>query len=67
MNPVDLSQENFMKLMTALIEDRLYELLGNPDLVLPLDETVRARGKESLDSSERITGDEIAKQLHLCW
>jgi hypothetical protein len=34
---------------------------------LPLDETVRARLKESLASSERITGDEIAEKLSLRW
>ncbi len=67
MNFTDLSQENFTKLVTALVDDRLCDLLGDPDLGLPLDETVRARLKESLASSERITGDEIAEQLGLRW
>ena len=67
MNLADLSQENFTKLVTALVDDRLCELLGDPDLGLPLDETVRARLKESLASSERVTGDEIAEQLGLRW
>ena len=67
MNPANLSQEDFTKLVTALVDDRLCELLGDPDLGLPLDETVRARLKESLASSERITGDEIAEQLGLRW
>jgi hypothetical protein len=67
MNLTDLSQENFTKLVTALVDDRLCDLLGDPDLGLPLDETVRARLKESLASSERITGDEIAEQLGLRW
>ena len=67
MNLADLSQENFTKLVTALVDDRLCDLLGDPDLGLPLDETVRARLKESLASSERITGDEIAEQLGLRW
>ncbi len=67
MNLADLSQEDFTKLVTALVDDRLCDLLGDPDLGLPLDETVRARLKESLASSERITGDEITEQLGLRW
>ncbi len=67
MNLADLSQENFTKLVTALVDDRLCELLGDPDLGLPLDETVRARLKESLASSERMTGDKIAEKLGLRW
>ncbi len=67
MNLADLSQEHFTKLVTALVDDRLCELLGDPDLGLPLDETVRARLKESLASSERMTGDEIAEKLGLRW
>ena len=67
MNLASLSQEDFTKLVTALVDDRLCDLLGDPDLGLPLDETVRARLKESLASSERLTGDEIAEQLGLRW
>ena len=67
MNMSDLTQEHFTKLVTALVDDRLCELLGDPDLGLPLDETVRARLKESLASSERLTGDEVAEQLGLRW
>lgn len=67
MNLTDLTQEHFTKLVTALVDDRLCELLGDPDLGLPLDETVRARLKESLASSERMTGDEVAEQLGLRW
>lgn len=67
MNLADLSQEKFTKLVAALVDDRLCELLGDPDLGLALDETVRARLKESLTSSERVTGDEIAEQLGLRW
>ena len=67
MNLASLSQEDFTKLVTALVDDRLCDLLGDPDLGLPLDETVHARLKESLASSERLTGDEIAEQLGLRW
>jgi hypothetical protein len=67
MNLADLSQKEFKGLVNGLVDDRLCELLGDPDLGLPLDETVRARLKESLASSERITGDEIAEKLGLRW
>ena len=55
----DLSQKEFKELINGMVDDRLCDLLGDPDLGLPLDETVRARLKESLASSERVTGDEI--------
>ena len=67
MNVSDLSKEDFTKLVTALVDDRLCELLGDPDLGLPLDETVRARLKESLAASDRMTGDELAEKLGLRW
>ena len=63
----DLSQPEFKELVNGIVDDRLCELLGDPDLGLPLDETVRARLKESLASSERMTGDEIAENLDLRW
>ncbi|MGB0909272.1 MAG: hypothetical protein ACPGYT_02830 [Nitrospirales bacterium] len=67
MNLSDLSSREFKDLVKGLVDDRLCELLGDPDLGLPLDETVRARLKESLSSSERMTGDDIAEQLGLRW
>jgi hypothetical protein len=63
----DLSQKEFKELVNGMVDDHLCDLLGDPDLGLPLDETVRARLKESLASSERITGDEIAEKLGLRW
>ena len=63
----DLSQKEFKELVNSMVDDRLCDLLGDPDLGLSLDETVRARLKESLASSERITGDEIAEKLNLRW
>ena len=63
----DMSQKEFKELVNGIVDDRLCELLGDPDLGLPLDETVRARLKESLASSERMTGDEIAEKLGIRW
>jgi len=67
MNISDLSLKDFKELVNGMVDDRLCELLGDPDLGLPLDETVRARLKQSLASSERVTGDDIAEKLGLHW
>ena len=67
MNLSELSQQDFKALVNSIVDDRLCELLGDPDLGLPLDETIRTRLKESLASSERVTGDDIAESLGLRW
>ena len=63
----DLSLDELKELVNGIVDDRLRELLGNPDLGLPLEESVRARLKESLASSERVSGDEVAEKLGLRW
>ena len=67
MNLSDLSLKELKDLVNGMVDDRLCELLGDPDLGLLLDETVRARLKQSLASSEWVTGDEIAEKLGLHW
>ena len=67
MNISDLSHDELRELVNGLVDDRLRELLGNPDLGLPLDESVRARLRESLASAERVTGHEAAEKLGLRW
>jgi len=62
-----LSQEQFKKLLHGMIDDRLRELLGDPDLGLQLGEGLRARLKESLSSKERLSGEDVAEQLGLRW
>jgi hypothetical protein len=51
----------------GLVDDRIRELLGDPDLGLQLSDALRARLKQSLVSETRITGDEIADKLALRW
>ena len=63
----DLSLDELRELVSGLVDDRLRQLLGDPDLGLPLGEAVRARLKQSLASSERVTGDEVAEKLGLRW
>ncbi|QLH27949.1 MAG: hypothetical protein HWD63_00160 [Candidatus Parvibacillus calidus] len=55
------------QLVEGIVDDRLRTLLGDPDLGAPLGESVRERLKQSLASTERITGDEVAEKLGLRW
>ncbi|HEY3196748.1 MAG TPA: hypothetical protein VGJ57_01950 [Nitrospirales bacterium] len=67
MNLSDLTPQDLKALVTAMVDDRLRELLGDPDLGLELVDSVRARLKSSLISTERLTGEEVAKKLGLHW
>jgi len=62
-----LSREQFKELVCGIVDDRLRELLGDPDLGLQLGEGLRARLKESMSSKERLSGEDIANQLGLHW
>jgi hypothetical protein len=50
-----------------LVDDRLRELIGDPDLGLELGEALRARLKASLEKGERLSGEELAEKLGLRW
>ena len=63
----DLTVEEMKALVTGMVDDRLRELLGNPDLGLNLVDSVRARLKESLISTARLTGEDVAEKLGLHW
>ena len=63
----DLTLEELRELVKGIVDDRLRELLGDPDLGMELGETIRARLKQSLASSARITGEEVAEKLGLRW
>ena len=62
-----LSPEQLKELVRGLVDDRLRELVGDPDLGLQLGEALRTRLKQSLTSTERISGDEVAEKLGLKW
>jgi hypothetical protein len=62
-----LSQEQFKELVRGIVDDRLRELLGDPDLGLQLGDGLRTRLKESLSSTVRLSGEDIADQLGLRW
>ena len=63
----DLSLDELKELVKGLVDDRLRDLLGDPDLGLQLSDAVRTRLKNSLASETRVTGDEMADQLGLRW
>jgi len=63
----DLSQQEFKALINSFVDDRLCELLGDPDLGLALDDKVRAQLKQALASPDRVTGDTVAERLGLRW
>ena len=62
-----LSREQFKELVCGIVDDRLRELMGDPDLGLQLGEGLRARLKESISSKERLSGEDIANKLGLHW
>lgn len=63
----ELSLDELKELVKGLVDDRIRELLGDPDLGLQLSDALRARLKQSLASETRVTGDEIADPLGLRW
>lgn len=63
----DLAPEELKELVKGIVDDRLRELLGDPDLGTEMGEAIRARLKQSLASSARITGEEVAEKLGLRW
>ena len=63
----DLTMEELKELVKGLVDDRLRELLGDPDLGRPMGEALRERLKQSLAATERISGDEVAEKLGLRW
>jgi len=67
---MDLSSftpEQLKELVRGLVDDRLRELIGDPDLGLQLGEALRTRLKSSLVNNERLSGEEIAEKLGLRW
>ena len=63
----DLTLEELKALVKGIVDDRLRELLGNPDLGMEMGEAIRARLKQSLASSARLTGEDVAEKLGLRW
>lgn len=62
-----LTPEQFKELVRGLVDDRLRELIGDPDLGLELGEALRGRLKTSLERGDRLSGEELAEKLGLRW
>jgi hypothetical protein len=62
-----LSPEQLKEFVRGLVDDRLRELIGDPDLGLQLSDALRARLKASLANTERVSGEEVADKLGLRW
>ena len=63
----DLTIDELKELVKGLVDDRLRDLIGDPDLGLPMGEAIRTRLRNSLASTERLTGEDVAEQLGLRW
>lgn len=62
-----LAPDQLKELVRGIVDDRLRELLGDPDLGLQLGEGLRAQLKTSLSKADRLSGEDIAAQLGLRW
>jgi len=67
MDLASLTPAQFKALVQGLVDDRLRELIGDPDLGLELGEALRARLKASLEKGERLSGEDVAEKLGLRW
>ena len=68
--PMDLSSlsvEQLKELVQGLVDDRIRELIGDPDLGLRLGDSLRSRLKQSLANQDRLSGEEVAERLGLRW
>jgi len=62
-----LTSDQLKQLVRGMVDDRLRELIGDPDLGLELGEALRSRLKASLANSARLSGEELAEKLGLRW
>lgn len=67
MDLTQLTADQLKELVRGIVDDRLRELLGDPDLGLQLGAALQAKLRESLLSSERLSGEEVAEKLGLRW
>jgi len=67
----ELTVEQFKDLVQEAIEEKLEEIVGDPDLGLELREEIKERLRNSLAARQRgekgIPMDEVAKRAGLNW
>jgi hypothetical protein len=62
-----LSTQQLKELVRGLVDDRIRELIGDPDLGLQLGDSLRTRLKQSLAGGDRLSGEDVAERLGLRW
>ena len=67
----DLTTEQLKALIQDVVEEKLQEMLDDPDQGLELREEVKQRLRESLDAAERgeesIPVEQVARETSLQW
>jgi signal recognition particle GTPase len=67
----ELTVEQFKDLVQEAVEEKLEEIIGDPDLGLELREEIKERLRSSLAARQRgekgIPTDEVAKRAGLNW
>jgi signal recognition particle GTPase len=67
----ELTVEQFKDLVQEAVEEKLQEIIGDPDLGLELREEIKERLRSSLAARQRgekgIPMDEVAKRAGLNW
>lgn len=67
----ELTVEEFKRLIEATVEQKLLEMLGDPDEDMELREEIKARLRRSLDAEQKgargIPAQEVAAELGLEW
>lgn len=67
----DLDVDEFKALIQEAIEEKLEEILGDPDAEMDLTDEAKARLKRSLKAAARgepgIPAEQVAKELGLEW
>lgn len=65
MKVADLTVEEFRALIKKTIHEELHNLLADPDTGLELSQEIETRLWSSLQSTERISFEEVKKRLNL--
>ena len=59
--------EKIKPLIAEIVEQKLVELLGDPDAHLELRPEIKTRLRKALNRRELIPAEKVAKQLGLKW
>lgn len=63
----EMSVEELKQLVAHVVEQKLEELLGDPDWGMELKEEIQERLRRTPKAEGRIPASEVAKRLGLVW